>query len=455
MSVYHSFHAVGEEIAALQRRRAEAEKSGEAKRDEAGELRRQTEAMADGAIAAAQQRDEWNARIQQLDSAAAESDSSEGPPGTGTETASSSSTSAAALGLPAPLRLQQLRASIREAREEFQRSSLEFRRESGRARLQAAALGLDAGNLCALAYLSGRGAGNEGGGNDDDKDGLAAALDTLAEMLDGRHRRDRVLDDDDLDQDPARWRGLDLQDESVHELWHTYLQSKERCEAAERERDEADGILQEARRQVEARRQRLEPLRSQLDRVSNENRQLRARIDGLRGPSTAGRRGPGEEEGASRVATTAPFGFFSLLPLTRALFLERRSLPGGFAPAPAIQEAPDRAGRRPFAAGRPRSSSRPGGGEPVREEAGARAAGPSGAAAAPPPRSAVRRGWTAAVRVRPGGCCVAVDVVAAGGVPPPLGSLLRRVPAPPPGPAAVRVRLCGAGRDDAGRVVVA
>jgi chromosome segregation ATPase len=301
MSVYHSFHAVGEEIAALQRRRAELDKSGEAKRDEAGELRRQTEEMADAAAAAAQQRDEWNARIRQLDSAAAESDSSEGPPGTGTEAASTTS----APGLSAELRLRQLRASIREAREEFRRSSLEFRRESGRARLQAAALGLDAGNLCALAYLSShRCVGNEGEGgddddNDDDQDGLAAALDTLAEMLDERHRRDRVLDDDDLDQDPVLWKRLDLQDEGVHELWEAYKQSKDRCEAAERERDDADRSLQEARRQVEERRQRLEPLRSQLDRVSRENRQLRSRIDGLRGSSSAGRRGPGDEEGAS------------------------------------------------------------------------------------------------------------------------------------------------------------
>jgi hypothetical protein len=43
MSVYHSFHAVGEEVAGLQRRRAEAEKNCEAKREEANELRRQIE----------------------------------------------------------------------------------------------------------------------------------------------------------------------------------------------------------------------------------------------------------------------------------------------------------------------------------------------------------------------------------------------------------------------------
>jgi hypothetical protein len=297
MSVYHSFHAVGEEVAALRRRRAVAEKNCEAKRDEAGELRRQAEAMAAAAAAAAQQRDEWNARIRQLDSAAAES-ISEGPPGAGTEAASTTS----ALGLPAELRRRQLRASIREAREEFRRSSLEFRRASGLARLRAAALGLDAGNLCALAYLSSRGAGGEGGeggSNDGGNDGLAAALDTLAETLDERHRRDRVLDDDDLDADPTCWKRLDLQDEDVRKLWEAYTVSKDRCEAAERERDQADGILEEARRQAGVRRQRLEPLRSQLDRVSRENRQLRARIQGLRGPSSAGRRGPGDEEGAS------------------------------------------------------------------------------------------------------------------------------------------------------------
>jgi chromosome segregation ATPase len=248
MNVFHSFHAIGDEISSLQKEHQTIEADKQAKEDEMRRLRDEMAKMALAQRAAAQQHAEWTRKLEELQ---AEPASSEHPaPG----------------GLSNRVKRGQLERLIGESRETFLQESVEFRRECARLRTQASSLGL--ADACTVAYLSAVHGIEIGNGEGDDGD-VAPEL------------RQSVDDTDDLDDDPTQWKHLDLDDAETKELWNAYLESKERLVGVEQESAATNAALQQWKEKSAVRKERVEHLESQLHRVTKENDDLEAKVKEL------------------------------------------------------------------------------------------------------------------------------------------------------------------------------
>jgi chromosome segregation ATPase len=250
MNVFHSFHAIGDEISSLQKERHTIEADKQAKADEMRRLRDEMAKMELAQRAAAKQHAEWTRKLEELQ---AEPASSEQP--------------APAGGLSHRVKRGQLERLIGESRETFLQESAEFRRECARLRTQATSLGL--ADACTVAFLSAvHGVEIDGGEMEACNGG-------------GAPEQQHGEDTDDLDDDPAQWKHLDLDDAETKELWNAYVASKERLGSVEQESAATDATLQQWKEKSAIRKERVEHLESQLHRVTKENDDLEAKVKEL------------------------------------------------------------------------------------------------------------------------------------------------------------------------------
>jgi predicted nucleic acid-binding Zn-ribbon protein len=253
MNVFHSFHAIGDEISGLQKERQTIEADMQAKEDEMRRLRDEMAKMELAQRAASKQHAEWTRKLEDLQ----------------TEPLNSSSEQPAAPGgLSNMVKRGQLERLIGESRETFLQESVEFRRECARLRTQASSLGL--ADACTMAYLSAVHGIEIGIG--DTTDGSASGMAT---------EQQHVEDTDDLDDDPTQWKHLVLEDAETKDLWNAYVASKERLVGVEQASAATNATLQQWKEKSATRRERVEHLESQLHRVTKENDDLEAKVKEL------------------------------------------------------------------------------------------------------------------------------------------------------------------------------
>jgi chromosome segregation ATPase len=253
MNVFHSFHAIGDEISSLQKERHTIEADKQAKADEMRRLRDEMAKMELAQRAAAKQHAEWTRKLEELQADPAEK-SEPTPP-------------AAPGGLSNRVKRGQLERLIGESREAFLQESVEFRRECARLRTQASSLGL--ADACTVAFLSAVHGIEIGNGEMEVCDGGGAPEQQHGE------------DTDDLDDDPAQWKHLDLDDAETMDLWNAYVASKERLVRVEQESAATSATLQQWKEKSATRKERVEHLESQLHRVTKENDDLEAKVKEL------------------------------------------------------------------------------------------------------------------------------------------------------------------------------